>query len=91
MKKRPPIRAILCAGDPWHYAGRWAPATVQYGPDARNCTRFHGITPTAWLLIRAAVRRSSLWPAFYRWWERMESRQQRIALDHRNKARSIKP
>lgn len=91
MKKRPPIRAILCDGDPWHYAGRWGPATVQYQPDGRGCTRFHGITPLAWLVIVAALRWSDMWLAIYLWWERMELHQQRIALCHRNKARSIKP
>lgn len=89
--KRPPIRAILCDGDAWHYAGRWACATVQYQPDGRGCARFHGITPLAWVLIRAAVRWSSVWLALYQWWDLMERHQQRIALDHRNKARSIKP
>lgn len=89
--KRPPIRAILCDGDAWHYAGRWACAAVQYGPDATGRSWAHGITPLAWLVIQAAVRWSDMWLALYQWWERMELHQQHIALCHRNKARSIKP
>jgi len=81
------ISAILCDSDPWHALGRWGPATVKYAADARGITKFHGITPAAFVLIRVAVLWSSAWLRIYMWWESAEQIHQTKASLHRQRAR----